>query len=518
MSEEKPYNDELFEQLNNLPLPDEDQAWQEMKTLLDDSGDRRLIPPYLRFAGRGAVAVLLVLLVWFWILPHKQQPVKNEYIKGDSNLKDRDGEKLRNPQNTIPADSNNSNKIADTLMAKSGLKGAATPGITNGNEDSNTNQNKVPVLTGGKGPAESTTGKLTPGSNTLQHKGLALLPKQTLTGGQKVNNQNSTSGAGNPANNNNGENPRMGKTSNNQVTSPNIAFTQNTLPLQQPAESHEKDSTLTNKVNISQETNSNNAAKTDSMPALAALQNKPVINKDSSSAATPAAGTKHKAKGPRFEAGVAEQQAVRLDCNCELPGNIFNNSPSLKDYVPSVYVRWYPGKKWFVQGEFKYNAPQYVKEVLYKQSIQNQPLNYITTSYVLKQVRYNQLLLSFHYTILPGWSIGAGVTFNHFTGGVSQKDVRKKLYGTDADSLINAQVFTGTTDSIFGNVVKNSLQEFIESEYQWKIFAAGLRYVPGTQPYIKYADPFSGKPVTEKTQSLSVFLRVQLWDSKRRKK
>src|SRR6202034_1726650 len=105
--------------------------------------------------------------------------------------------------------------------------------------------------------------------------------------------------------------------------------------------------------------------------------------------------------------------------------------------------------------------PQYIQEQLYSKRISNQPLNYITTTSVLKKVYYNQIPVSFNYVIIPNLSIGIGVIYNNYAGKVSQQDVTKKLYGLAGDSTLSSSISSGKNDS---NLVftKNSFQGLIE--------------------------------------------------------
>ena len=66
MNEHLPYEDELKKRLDDLPLPQEDMAWEDMKQRLDkDDKDRPLIPPLFKgCAGYGLLLLLLAIVHW----------------------------------------------------------------------------------------------------------------------------------------------------------------------------------------------------------------------------------------------------------------------------------------------------------------------------------------------------------------------------------------------------------------------------------------------------------------------
>ncbi|HTC01032.1 MAG TPA: hypothetical protein VK705_10145, partial [Ferruginibacter sp.] len=253
---------------------------------------------------------------------------------------------------------------------------------------------------------------------------------------------------------------------------------------------------------------------------------KPLVltTKDSSTTAKKKDNNK---KQLRISAGIAEQQAIRLNCDCVYPNDAYTTSSLVTDYIPSVYIRIQPSKKWFVQAELKYKAPQYIQEQLYRESVQDLPFDYTTTTYVIKKVYYNQVPLSFDYYIIPHLSIGVGVIYNNYAGQVSQQDIRKKLYGTTADSVISSRIISDRNDSNFITFTKNSFQGLIEGQYDWRRFSIGARYAIGLQPYLKYntdqinngiSPAPSNNVVEKKNDALTIFIRYELWDSRGKKK
>jgi hypothetical protein len=215
--------------------------------------------------------------------------------------------------------------------------------------------------------------------------------------------------------------------------------------------------------------------------------------------------------------GIADQQSVRLACDCIYPNDAYTKTSLVRDYIPSIYVRLYAKRKWFAQVEFKYAAPQYIQEQLYKNIEQNNPLNHLVTSYVLKKVYYNQVPISFNYFIRRNLSIGLGIIYNNFYGGVTQIDLNKKLFASLNDSLVSSKIVTSQSDSNFITIAKNSFQGLLQGQYQWRNFSFGARYAIGLQPYIKYNDPVTNKLSEKKSNALNIFISYTLWDSKKGK-
>lgn len=212
-----------------------------------------------------------------------------------------------------------------------------------------------------------------------------------------------------------------------------------------------------------------------------------------------------------FSAGLGLNQQIPVAGQKAVPYGSQGRKFSLADYIPSVYLRLNKKDKWFIQGEFRYGAPQYTKPLLYFEKVDTGigGGNSRTTTKQLQKTYYHQLPLSFNYYVSPGWSIGAGLVWNKFSKSVYEEAVRDP--NSPPDSFITKQVMTSKQPQAEG-LSKSYFQGLFETQYQWKRFSFGARYTFGLQPYIKFTLP--GQPEQkERNQSLQVFLRYELWRS-----
>jgi hypothetical protein len=196
------------------------------------------------------------------------------------------------------------------------------------------------------------------------------------------------------------------------------------------------------------------------------------------------------------------------------PYNALGRKGTLADYIPSVYFRVNKKDKWFIQGEFRYGAPQYAKEIVYNQQIKLDTIgtrDFTTrSSNTLKKTYYHQLPVSFNYFVMPDWSIGAGLSWNKFVSAISDREVISTNNTTSVDTVITKGIVRNKKDSAFA---KSYFQGIFETQYKWKRFSFGARYAFGLQPYIKFT-LITGEQREERSSSLQVFLRYQLWKSK----
>lgn len=217
-----------------------------------------------------------------------------------------------------------------------------------------------------------------------------------------------------------------------------------------------------------------------------------------------------------FSAGLGLHQQLPLAGQTFTPYSAQGRKGSLADYLPSVYLRLEKEKKWFLQGEFRYGAPQYTKQFTYRQQLVpdtgSNPQYSTLTTYGLKKTFYHQLPLTFHYFIRPGWSIGAGMQWNLFKSAVAEREINRKNNFTQTDSIVSRSIFReDTAGTVFR---KTYWQAVIETQYKLKRFSFGARYAVGLQPYIQFTLP--GQPQRqEKNHALQLFIRYELWRQKK---
>ena len=189
----------------------------------------------------------------------------------------------------------------------------------------------------------------------------------------------------------------------------------------------------------------------------------------------------------------------------------YNAKSGIADYIPSIYLRLERDQKWFVQGEFNYGNPQYVKPFSYfMQTHADAAGNIITTSYNLQKTFYSEIPVSFNYYIRQNWSAGVGGMYSWFHGAIAEKEINSKNVQTQQETVIRQVVpIKDFTDSF---LYRSQTYLLLQTDYQWRRFSFGLRYSRDMQPYIKYTLP-NGIVEDKRNWSLEFILRFQLWKS-----
>lgn len=467
MSERLPYEQQLHQQWNNLPLPDEQVAWDDMARRLEEDDDDKGIFFWWR-PGCGVWLLLLLLpaVGWWIVRPEKYFSGRQKQADSAYNVS------LHKENGTHPEQSGSNGEKTDRQRPQ-------------GNESND---------------------------NYLSEASRRPLPGERISD-QRFHNQENEQQVPSQANS---RKPGAGQTNQQ----PRRTRAQEQILTDKLNRATEGD-ILVNTANIN-ETTLLLPSLPSTVPAFDATIAKPPVKGPAMPVDSPLAKKADDKDSSQstsvfFSTGIAFHQLIPVAGQTTTPYNALGRKGSLGDYIPSVYVRLNKPDKWFVQAAFRYGAPQHVKELTYHQeSIPDTGVSprFVTNSSArLKKTFYHQLPLSFNYYVLPNWSVGTGVVWNKFYAAITDQETIRHDNFTNGDSVLFKGIVS-IKDDTSGTFAKSFFQGIVETQYQWKRLSIGARYSFGLQPYIRFTLP-GLEEKKESNRSLQVFLRLELWRPKK---
>lgn len=461
MNKRLPYEEQLAEQLNHVSLPDENMAWADMKRRLERDDDNRFIPFWLNGCFLWALFGVIILTLGWWIVrPEKWFEKKN--VK---------------PSATI-AITQPKEKEQDDLLQNKKANPDSSVFFETSSQQNETAQNNNKEAVHRIGRKRSSTTSLE--ENTMKENSLKIKRKRTeqFRYSDKISkNKNSIVGTNKSDDN-----------SDDSISPSHQIFT-------------------TDSTNIiaGQSIDTTKAAigknKNDSMAR------KQLAKKDKSDSS--------KSPAISFAAGLSLFQQLPIGGKNFVPYDREGRKGTLADYIPSIFIRMYQKNNWFIQSEFRYGAPQYTKEFVYQQRADSVLNGFITQSTSLKKTYYHQLPLTFNYFVSKNLSVGTGIMWNKFVSAISSQDIVKHNNITGTDSIISKRTIVISKNDSGNFFVRSWFQALFQAEYKWNRFSLGARYAIGLDPYIKF-ELHPGRPQQEKNSAIDIFIRYELWRSKKK--
>ena len=479
MNKKLPYEEALEQQLGNMPLPDEDAAWQRMLELLDKKEKR---PPFFFFSTYTGKSVLSLLAVLgFLVIMHATRHQSSHPASAQAG----DQPPVQNPSATPATRTPVANEHAGTA-SRAALKPQkiAEPASSPGSSQT------IPSLT----PFHLAAGS-----------GLSPLKLNSTPAGNAVpytpDNTSFNTGA---------------------TKRKHLAGHREAVERHSGMLAHKADATALGDIRYAFVT----------APLLTHEGAPPVdfnrMEKDPPAPARPgltaSAGEQKNGAGkdelsvhqraPLFvQAGIGVQQQIPVAGQKTNAFNLNGNKNPLSDYIPSLFLRLEKEDRWYVQAEFSYASPQLVDDFSYsRQTLADSAFRTVTTRLLLKKIFYHELPLTFNYYLRPRWSAGAGATYSWFYGAVTEKETATRNLQTQAGTVAKQIVPIGHyTDSF---LYRSHTYLLVQTNYQWQNGSAGLRFSKDVQPYIRYTQP-DGTVTNRRNWSLELLVRLGLWRSKK---
>ncbi|MCG2617628.1 PorT family protein [Terrimonas sp. NA20] len=516
MSERLPYEEQLPQHLRDFPLPDENAAWADMKRRLDEDEDNGAIVWWRKgcalWAGLLLIAALLITGWWFF------NREKNDRVASGQTINDRpvaDDVKTRDKDTSLHGSPKLQTEIlprVDTISSarkrnaainkweqqqKEAVSSAEINASGETASPTEVNRKKIADPAPVKGKAkvlQAPAKKPTPDTAITRSD----LPLEVLSNPTTDSIRRFIAG-----------DPQIRQPQTVAASSPTLpldsirAFVTGDTIVQQNNDStvlsrqHWPIDSIKAFVKGDTATNRSNdavALKTDSLPSV-----------DSSIKKTDTTETAY-----FLSAGIALTQQLPIAGQKAVPYASQGREFSLADYIPSVYFRFNKKDRWFVQGEFRYGAPQYTKPITYSiLTDTNGTAPIARTEKTLQKTYYHQLPVSFNYYLTRNWALGAGLVWNRFSKSVFEEDQlqRDPLNPFDTFHVKETMV---SKDAAKEGLSSSYFQGLIESQYQWKKFSFGARYTFGLTPYLRFTLPGEAER-RERNQSLQFFIRYNLW-------
>ncbi len=523
MNKKLPYEDAFEQQLNNLPLPGEDQSWHSMSQLLDEDDKRTLPGEFFRYGGFVLCAIALVGWLYILLQNNDGATAKFNTKKGEIEVVNQNkviqsstaglGQKQSilkvanpaiNPQNSLK---NKNKELSSTPENKPAVKTSARTFSNTNNEKSNlkiTNSTN-PIASNSKQEKAITKERGTFSINQISKSIVAFKEENKNTTLQLVRTDLSKKSGDNI--------PDENKTIN--ITNPKKSIAKTDSKNISQKEKEDKNAELISNpsepiISIQKHTE-DSLSKEKNIP-ITSSKDSTVSKGNSTTKATKMAQPKKSNKELLWSAGMSVQQQIPVDGKSVVGYNANGKQSFFADYLPGVYVRVENRNKWYVQGEFNYSSPQPINEFAYtrKTILDSGFANFITKSQRLKKAYYHQLPLSFNYYVMPRWSVGVGGIYSILHRGVTEQQLTTKNISTQQEIISTSIVpISGYTDSF---LYKSQLQWMLQTEYQWKRISFGVRYVRDAEPFIRFTQP-TGEVEEKKNWSLQFILRFRLWQS-----
>lgn len=223
-----------------------------------------------------------------------------------------------------------------------------------------------------------------------------------------------------------------------------------------------------------------------------------------------------------FSAGLSLSQSFAIGGQQAFSYNSNAKRNLLSDYIPAVFAQYHFSKKFYTQGLVQFNTPQYSRPLLIYENkvatdtpgLYNKYLTYIRKLY------YFNIPLTVYFSPAKNLWIGAGLQYSNLQSTLIEEQQRKEFTGM-FDTLFSSSVskLKDNHDSLalFYPRKKQEWRGLAEINYYWNRWTLGLSYNQAFSDFIDIKPPGASGATRDKNKSFQIYLRYSIWELRRKK-
>jgi hypothetical protein len=508
MNEQQPYEKRLAEKFQQLPIPDVEPNWQQMKSLLDKRMPRGGAH-WKWFTGIGII--LIMLFGGTWVITSQNDPVTASNREGvkvpgltqqggalDSPAHHSLSKKndLRQKQNSPPPSSTKLDKQTDIPLSENSNKSQNIE-ETLPNRLS-TSENKAPT---NLNPPNS---KLVSGKflkdrkrnneNPIEYQAVEIPEKQrkadpAAMGEPNLNSQERS----NPILTDKNQKQLPGDFET-KTAAPNFKTTNIVSAVDVPKAIGDSINQLYS-TTIFPETKSENAQK----QAKKSQKSKDILAGSNKSLAV----------------GLSLPLGFPLGDQKPGPYNINAKPNVISDYVPVPHMQYHINNKLYLQTELQLMNPQYIQPVLLyqqKNEVAATSMVYYNSVYA-KKLYYFNIPVGVHYSPFQHFYLGTGLQFSSLLSGVALYEQTSAAIGSTRYDLVSQSFAKFKDDTLSQRIDNSEFRLMLDANYYWRQFTVGLRYNQALSNYVSFRLNPTSPLFQDKNKSLQFYLRYNLWEN-----
>ena len=529
MNNLQPYEKHLADKLQQVPVPDKDEGWREMRKLLDNDlpeggagwgGNRK-------WWWMGITVAIIITGLWI-----NQEFGENEKTQSSPMLANTNANSIS--ENTPETRTNkNAKEKNETKQKQSGSVNEQPAAISSTQQSAN---NSASVTPGEKGKndkseiRETSSGvnqpemklspdKMNPSSNSGRQKSnlhsasnlVVLTPvKQGSTGGNIATTGNSGSTVDQSiAVDLQNDGPRKGPEEKTLISS-------SIRPTGIDEESFQNPAEIYTGFSLSNDPLKAEPGKTDK--AFAKEMRMKSIKEDNRKMSSKSMKgiSREKDHELTFAAGLSLPQSFAIGSQQSPAYGVNAKSGKVSDYLPVPFFQYHVNNRLFLQTELQFQSPQFTDRLLISQSQHPvAPTNgLLERNIFVEKLYYFHIPFNVYFSPARNFYLGSGLQFSSLLSGVATYQDNRYTNGTLENSSSRVQGFKD--DSVAAKLAPSEWRYQLEANYYFSRFTFGARYNQALRQFVNL-QPSPTLPFTQgRNQSFLFYLRYNIWEERKK--
>jgi hypothetical protein len=212
---------------------------------------------------------------------------------------------------------------------------------------------------------------------------------------------------------------------------------------------------------------------------------------------------------PWWAVGLSLNSAVATGSQTRYNYNINAKNNLALDFLPSPYVQFHINDNVYLQTELNLSAPQHTPQIMVSQNGFSMAGSNLQRSVFVQKLYYFNWPVSLHYSPVNNLFLGTGIQFSSLQSGVSLTEDRD----INTSRLVNNVVQKFKDDSTAARFKTNEWRWQTGADYYWNRFTLGMRY---NQSFSNLLLNKSVSPLSYNNNSFLFFVRYNLFEGRKK--
>lgn len=215
-----------------------------------------------------------------------------------------------------------------------------------------------------------------------------------------------------------------------------------------------------------------------------------------------------------FAAGIAPYQNIAIAAQQTYNYNSAAGKNIITDYIPSPYLQLHVTNRIYLLSEFQFNAPQATPSLLLSHKALTAPSGNAgyTENIYLRKLYYFNMPVSFYYSPVKNFYIGSGVQFSSFNSGLANIEQR-----ATNNTLMHSAIIKLKDDSLSSKINGSEWRYLFDANYYHNRFMLGFRYNQALNNFVDLRINNILPPTQARNQAFQFYIRYNLVVSDRKK-
>jgi hypothetical protein len=215
-----------------------------------------------------------------------------------------------------------------------------------------------------------------------------------------------------------------------------------------------------------------------------------------------------------FAAGLALPQSFAIAGQQTSSYGVNANSSRASDYLPVPYFQYHMNSRLFLQTELQFQSPQYTDRLLVYQGQQQVASSMLEKNIFIEKLYYFHIPFNVYFSPAKNFYVGSGIQFSSLLSGVAT--YQNNVYNGSTLQNSYSRVEGFKDDSLASKLSSSEWRYQLDANYYLKRFTFGARYNQALSQFVNI-QPSPTLPYTVgRNQSFFIYLRYNIWEERKK--